>query len=170
MGVPIGEDIRPRITFIDNSLTYVEYYSDSVELLSNSLTVSASTNGLQCSFAGGCTYEVTAGSLTGMIQADSYINHITICGEECLLDDSESTDTKAVCKLPGLSTIYSNENFAIATESQDLDSGRYFGTQEDNSLPFDGNLLMPSVDASFSEINNCFVGMAFKKNHVGMLS
>jgi hypothetical protein len=105
-----------------------------------------------------------------MILADSVLNQVTVCGEECVLDEAASTSAKAVCKLPGLSTIYSNENFAIATESQDLDSGKFFGTQSDNSIPFDGNLLVPPVDSSFSEGGFCSIGMAFKPNHVGMLS
>lgn len=68
--------------------------------------------------------------------------------------------------MPALSTIYSNENFAIELESEDLDSGKYFGTADDNSLVFDGDLLVPSTD------NNeyCVIGMAFKEAHVGMLS
>ena len=74
MGVPLGTDVKPRITFYNTTNPYVEYYSDSVNALSNSLTVETSTSGLQCSFAGGCAYEVTANSLTGMILADSSLN------------------------------------------------------------------------------------------------
>ena len=42
----------------------------------------------------------------------------------------------------------------------------YFGTAEDNSIAFDGNLLVPTTDDS--EV--CVIGMAFKENHVGMIS
>jgi hypothetical protein len=52
-----------------------------------------------------------------MILADNELNQVTICGEECAIDEASSTATKTVCKLPGLSTIYSNENFAIAKET-----------------------------------------------------
>ena len=168
--MPLGTDVKPRITFYNTTNPYVEYYSDSVNALSNSLTVETSTSGLQCSFAGGCAYEVTANSLTGMILADSSLNQLTVCGEECVLDEAASTSTKAVCKVPGLSTIYSNQHFSIATESTDLDSGKYFGTQVNNSVTFDGNLLMPPSDTSFNDNKYCAVGMSFKANHVGMLS
>jgi len=105
-----------------------------------------------------------------MILADNQLNQVTICGEECVIDEASSSAIKTVCKLPALSTIYSNENFAIATETTDLDSGNYFGTQVANNVTFDGNLLMPPTDTSFSENGMCSVGMAFKPNHVGMLS
>jgi|TARA_B110000285_G_scaffold124314_1_gene140308 hypothetical protein len=117
MGVPIGTSVKPRITFYNSSDQYVKTYSDSDSDLTNTLTVEASTLGLQCSFAGGCSYEVTAPSLTSMILADNELNQVTICGEECAIDEASSTATKTVCKLPGLSTIYSNENFAIAKET-----------------------------------------------------
>jgi hypothetical protein len=134
--------------------------------LVNEFTVSDSTSGVQCSFAGGCTYEVTADSLTTMIKNDPENNQVTICNEECVLVEDESSKSLVKCILPGLSTIYSNENFGIATESEDLDSGKYFGTADDNSLVFNGDLLVsPSDNNEF-----CSVGMAFKENHVGMIS
>ena len=83
------------------------------------------------------------------------------------MDESLSTLSSVQCKLPKLSTVYSNENFGIATESKDLDSGRYFGTFVDNSIAFYGNLLQtPNSTAT----GDCQVGMGFKKGHVGMIS
>lgn len=101
-----------------------------------------------------------------MIMSDSDNAQVTICGEECVIVEAESSTTTVKCILPVLSTIYSNENFAIAHESEDLDSGSYFGTADDNSLAFDGDLLVPTTD------NNdiCIIGMAYKENHVGMIS
>jgi len=83
------------------------------------------------------------------------------------MDESLSTLSLAQCKLPKLSTVYSNENFGIATESKDLDSGRYFGTFSDASIVFDGNLLITPTSTSSNE---CHVGMGFKRGHVGMIS
>lgn len=166
LGVPIGSG-SPKIRFIaPEAGHYGEFYSVQETELENTFSVTDSTSGLECSFAGGCTYEVTSNSLTAMILSDSDVNHVNICGEECVIQEDQSTSTTVKCSLPNLSTIYSNENFGIALESEDLDSGHYFGTAEDNSIAFDGNLLVPTTDDS----NTCIIGMAFKENHVGMIS
>jgi hypothetical protein len=76
-----------------------------------------------------------------MIMNDPENNYISVCDDSCEFDEDQSDSSKVVCTLPKLSTIYSNENFAIETESEDLDSGKYFGTAEDNYRAFDGKLL-----------------------------
>jgi len=101
-----------------------------------------------------------------MIRDDDEINKVTVCGEPCAFNEDDSSSTLVSCTVPGLSTVYSNENFAIATESEDLDSGKYFGTSDDNSTAFDGNLLETPVDTN----DICSLGMAFKEDHVGMIS
>lgn len=101
-----------------------------------------------------------------MILSDSDTNHVNICGEECVIIEDQSSTSTVKCNLPSLSTIYSNENFGIVTQSEDLDSGAYFGTADDNSIAFDGNLLVPTTDST----ETCVIGMAFKENHVGMIS
>lgn len=65
-----------------------------------------------------------------------------------------------------MSTIYSNEEFSIATETEDLDSGVYFGTASKVNIVFDGDLLEAPSDSS----SQCVLGMQFKEEHVGMLS
>lgn len=71
--------------------------------------ITASTSGLECSFAGGCTYEVTSDGLSSLLSNDD--NYISVCDERCEFIDSESTSSVAKCKLPMISTIYSNTNF-----------------------------------------------------------
>jgi hypothetical protein len=166
LGVPIGSD-PPKIRFISPEADhYSEYYSVQDSDLENTFSVTDSTSSLECSFAGGCTYEVTSNSLANMILSDSNTNHVNICGEECIIIEDESSTSTVKCILPALSTIYSNENFGIATQSEDLDSGSYFGTADDNSIAFDGDLLVPTSDSN----DICVIGMAFKENHVGMIS
>lgn len=169
LGVPLGSE-SPRIEFVHDGDDYYESYdNDEYDVnpeLVNELEVTASTSGLQCSFAGGCEYEVTVDALAGMIAYDPENAKITICDEECTFNEDESTGEIVKCTVPKISTIYSNENFAIETESDDLDSGVYFGTAENNEMAFDGNLLVTPVDNNAE----CIIGMAFKENHVGMLS
>lgn len=63
-GVPVvNSETAPVLTFTSSSTTE-EYYSASDSKLANAISVTASSSGLECSFAGGCTYEVTAEGLT----------------------------------------------------------------------------------------------------------
>jgi hypothetical protein len=48
------------------------------------LSVTASTSGLTCSFAGGCEYEVTSNSLAIMMNNNSTANYISVCDEVCV--------------------------------------------------------------------------------------
>jgi hypothetical protein len=94
------------------------------------------------------------------------LNYVEVCAERCEFDESASTASEALCKIPKISTTYSNENFKIEEPSDDLNSGKYFGTNQDNSVPFDNNLLIPPVD----ENADCHFGMEFKEGHVAMIS
>jgi hypothetical protein len=67
-----------------------------------------------------------------------------------------------------MSTVYSNQNFKIETERDDLRFRKTFGNLKEVGKIFDNKLTaMPSIDSSKSE---CYVGGSFKANHVGMLS
>jgi hypothetical protein len=101
-----------------------------------------------------------------MILNDSEENLISVCDEECVIDEDSSDSSTVKCKLPKLSTVYSNENFGIETESEDLDSGKFFGTADDIERAFDGSLLVTPTDSN----EECILGMSFKENHVGMIS
>jgi hypothetical protein len=93
LGVPIGSGL-PKITFVGpDSDPYQAFYSFADVDLVNEFSVSDSSSGLVCSFAGGCTYEVTSNSLANMIKSDSENSHVTICGEECVLIEDESSTT-----------------------------------------------------------------------------
>jgi len=102
------------------------------------------------------------------LKNDSVNNFISVCDETCEFLPLESTAQKSVCKLPKISTVYSNENFKIETEKEDLRFRKKFGNVKDVSMLFDNKLTqMPSIDSTKTE---CFVGGSFKANHVGMLS
>lgn len=65
-----------------------------------------------------------------------------------------------------MSTIYSNEKYSIATPTENLKSGKYFGTATNNSMAFDDNLLITPEDTN----SECSIGIEFKEYHVGMIS
>jgi len=84
----------------------------------------------QCSFAGGCKYEVkgTEG-LTTQLKNHPNDYYVKICEKKCTFLE-ESTAGNAVCHTPGVSTTYSNANFDIEREQPALDSGKYFGSMD----------------------------------------
>jgi hypothetical protein len=142
------------------------HYAPSATTLTHELAVSASISGLECSFAGGCSFEVTSTGLASIMKMNETKNYISICDEKCLFDESTSSATVAKCKVPRLSTIYSNENFEISGESENLKSGNYFGTASNYLIAFDNMMLMKPTDTS----STCYLGMQFKVGHVGVLS
>jgi len=109
---------------------------------------------------------VTASGLASVLNSDPVNNYISVCDEKCIFDNSASTASTTKCKVPKLSTVYSNQNFAISKESENLKSGKYFGTANDFEIVFDDNLLQKPTDSS----ETCHVGMQFKEGHVGLLS
>lgn len=100
-------------------------YSTGVTL-SNTVTVTNtdSTSGLESSFAGGLSYTVTKNNLFATLKEAG--NSITVCGNPCLLDDSKSDASKAVCTVPALATKYSAQAYKINSAS--LLSGTWTGS------------------------------------------
>jgi hypothetical protein len=65
LGVPIVTGTEyPKLVF---SKEGVEHYAISAAALESDLEVTDSISGLQCSFAGECTYEVTANGLASIV-------------------------------------------------------------------------------------------------------
>ena len=151
------------MTFTKDS---VIHYAPSASSVTQELSVASSSSGFECSFAGGCTFEVTSTGLASILKGDSASNYISVCDEKCIFDETISSATVARCNVPKLSTVYSNLNFKISTESENLKSGNYFGTADDFEIIFDDVLLKKPTDTS----TTCYVGMQFKENHVGLLS
>lgn len=83
-----------------------------------------------------------------------------------MYSEANSNSDKAVCKVPQISTTYSDSNFKIAKPVDVLSSGIYFGSNANAAKAFDGNLLNSAEDDS----TDCHIGMSFKENHVGLIS
>jgi hypothetical protein len=78
--------------------------ASSIEL-EKELDVTSSSSGLECSFAGGCTYSIESSGLYAMLLNEE--NSVQICGAECILREDLSDGDFAVCELPLLVTNYS---------------------------------------------------------------
>jgi hypothetical protein len=118
---PIGKSEVPILWFnsTSDSTAHLAYHdknytgTGSALLVTKSLGAANGPTGLECSFAGGCMLEVTAASLSSMLKNDTKNNYITVCDEKCEFNETLSDATKSVCKLPKISTVYSNEQFSI---------------------------------------------------------
>ena len=76
-----------------------------------------------------------------IIKHDSSLDYFSICDEKCIIDETLYSASFATCKVPAISNIYSNVNFKISTESENLKAGNLFGTVADFELAFDGKIL-----------------------------
>lgn len=70
------------------------------------------------------------------------------------------------CRLPPMSTVYSNANYNIETESEDLKPRTFFGNVVDAKAAFDGVLTVQTTNSA----STCEIGAGFKADHVAMLS
>ena len=104
-----------------------------------------------------------------MFALDTSKSYVEFCNKVCVFDSAASTAAEAKCTLPALSTTYSNENFAIATESEDLRPLRTFGSDGDDNaaLAFDDEILTQPDNTAMSL---CYVGLEFTEGFVGMIS
>ena len=134
--------------------------------VTNAVTVSASTSGLECSFQGGCTYEVTANGLTSTLKG-STTDKIDVCGRSCVMDEAASDALKVVCKLPLVATTYSYSNYKVVSSGQ-LHDGTWTGTATATELAklIDGTNTIDMVDSTASD---CYFQVAYKTDHVGVL-
>lgn len=114
LGVPIADGAKPKITFLEGSSSAVYNADPTTVTLTNAMALSSSSSGLQCSFAGGCLYEVQAPGLAQLLKNFPEKNYISVCDNVCKFSEADSSGTSAKCKLPQISTEYSNTNFGVA--------------------------------------------------------
>lgn len=91
-------DRRQLISLSDAGIQLVGWLNGDVTL-QNTLSVTASTSGLSCSFQGGCSYTVTSDGLTSTL-TDSETNYIDVCGNNCVIDTDASDADQTTCTLP----------------------------------------------------------------------
>lgn len=161
---PSKAELFFKTTTADDSLTHYSVMSVDV---TKELSIASTSSGLQCSFAGGCLFKVTAPGLSSQMKSNPSKNYISLCGNKCTYSDADSSASEAACKLPSLSTSKSVSTFKIG-KSGYLDSKSYFGSSsaENYKKVFDKNNMNYNEDSSAS----CHVGMQFREGYVGVLS
>lgn len=150
--------------YSSNSSGFVFAYNLTVPTaFTNAVSVTASTADITCSYAGGCVYGVT-GNVLYNLQNQSSNSYISICEQKCeILNTSSPTYTQ--CKLPAISTVYSDTNFKIQTEH--LLTPTVTGTPNDQAqLAFDGDT------STIVEPNRatCEIEMTMKPNYIGIVT
>jgi hypothetical protein len=138
---------------------YYAKFADSLSFEKVQVVIS-STSGLECSFAGGCTYTIESEGLYATL-IDS-ANDIKVCGSPCTVRTDLSDHTNAVCELDKLATTYSVDNYKI-NEAVDLSETIF---PEGSEILHDG-LTIESFETDIT--SDCEFGMTFKEGHVAVL-
>jgi len=113
-GVPIvAAATQPELKFTSEGQLKTAFFA-SAPAIENALQIASSSQDLSCSFAGGCTFEISAPGLTQMLKADPSKNNVTFCENAATLSEDSSADTAKLI-LPALSTRFSDTSFSIQT-------------------------------------------------------
>jgi len=107
-GVPVVANATAPILFFvklntTDDMSVIHFASGQINI-TNALDITAASTDLSCSFSGGCPFEVSAKGLSTLLRGDPENNFITICDRKCIYQDDDSTDEKAQCLLPEVST------------------------------------------------------------------
>jgi len=161
------EDDKKKAALAEIARSKVTFWASNVLTMEEKIKVTSSSSSAKCSFAGGCAYKVEGvKGLTTSLRDLPLENYIKICDQKCKFIDKDLKAGTVTCTLPSISTTYSNKNFKIAKESENLKSGSYFGTVANPAMYFDDDLTVRPSDNG----KGCNVGMKFRTGFVGMLS
>jgi hypothetical protein len=162
-GVPVlSTPTSPVLSFTHDTSSHVHNAATS-EVVTNIVSVSGSSPSLSCSFAGGCLYEVSASGLASQLKHNPEENFVSVCGKKCEYDDAASSDSIAACRVPPVSTLYSDTTFGI--QSSRALYGFVTGSSGQIDKAFDKDLSTINEDYAA----NCYVAVEFKTGHVGVL-
>lgn len=141
---PLGTDLAPKLWF-DKDGTQERYYAKVEGKIKKDLTIVGASSDLSCSFAGGCEFQIDADGLSTILHTDQNNNYISVCDERCVFKNEKSNFGQAVCNIPKMSTVYSNDKFSIQPIQEDLKFQKVFGQFEDNEMINDDNLMKMPV-------------------------
>jgi hypothetical protein len=166
-GIPVtqqDEYFIPSLVFEHNTDFHLHNAYNADYTLTNPISVTDSTYGLVCSFAGGCSLEITASGLaTNLLHKEN--NYISVCENVCVIDEELSTDDVTVCELPALKTTYSMSAYNLV-EVGAIYGEEYFGS-EGSEPEYAFNL--ENLDRNDDWNADCYFGTEFAAGYVGLL-
>jgi len=153
-GVPLSATAaQPVVKYEDSGNTYAAIIDASVTIAN--AVVAPTTSATSCSFAGGCSFDITSDGLTQMLKSDPENNYVSVCENKCSVTaDSSSTSTK--CTLPSLSTSYSDSTLGI--QSSHILLGQLSSSYITHDKLFDGDVVNYNEDWAA----DCHVTMQFR--------
>lgn len=102
--------------------------------------------------------EVTANGLATMMKESPSNNYLSVCENKCTFDEAGSSASAAKCKLPQVSTLYSDTSFKIQS-SHKLEGMVVSSSNADKqSLIIDNDIHTMYVDSN----SECHVTFEFK--------
>jgi hypothetical protein len=127
----------PSLDFVQTStgIVYSAQYTNAAGVANPQ--PASNSGSYQCSFAGGCLYDVEMPGLATALKANPAKNYIAVCGNKCVYSDADSTLAKAQCRLPAISTVYSNAQYKIEKPralNAENTIGKYFGSVPEDFL------------------------------------
>jgi len=164
-GLPFANSSENKVPFIrfTRKSDYVDFlsYSTGLTPLQINPVPTSSSSGVTSSFAGGLSYEISGPRITASLLEPN--NRVEVCGNICKLD-IQSDNTKAVCRLPPLSTTYSAANFQIGGAG--LIQGKWSG-----SVPLEVPKITDGVwPSEYNDPNaNCWLEIDFPETQIAVL-
>lgn len=128
----------------------------------NPLTITGSSEGLICSFNGGCTLEIQGQGLASRVKSEDM--NIDVCGKRCTFREDLSDSSKAVCELPAIQTVASNLVFEITPSANIIGSTSSSPAFMADQV-FDG-VNMPGISGSGA---SCWIRVDYTVGMVGAL-
>ena len=166
LGVPVASAASPMQVRFDHQSLNEQIYAVQNDILSDhQAVIQSSTQGLVCSFQGGCSYTVGGTGLTSSL-LNSEVNSIDVCGNTCVVDEDASDSLFVTCTLPHIVTAYSASEYDVMVPGS-LHSGTWTGTASDDELA----KLVDGINTVDMEDSNtdCYFQVQYKENHVGVL-
>lgn len=164
LGVPVVVNAtKPVLRFHEDTSITVLVSIMNAEI-TNALTVTSSSQGLTCSFAGGCSLEVTANGLATMLKQNPAENYISVCENKCTFDET-STSSVAKCKLPSVSTLYSDSNYGIQSSHKLTGMALTSSNAAKQNNLIDGNIHNTYTDPAAE----CHATFEFKTGYTAIL-
>ena len=157
-GVPATQTV-PVLKF-ENAAGYQLFAAnDAAITFEKSITVTGSSAGVDCSFAGGCQYSINSEGLLGTLKKKE--NSVHVCGVKCDVDADASSSSQVTCNVPPLATTHSIDNYKISKADVLMEEIFPEGTEHlhDSS----------TIDSYITKNKECYFGMNFRDGHVAIL-